>query len=197
MTDEERRDLVWVLRARVLYWYVQAKNNAGPTTLSWENACKLLSIADADSAVDRLYATKHLSAHLEKGNIDLSLRSGRLVMQPGAAQDVCPSDIKAVFEYWKSKAGKAESTRLTPKRKRAISARLSEGFNVGQLCAAVDAMLADEFYHPRNPSAPRHDDIELVCRTPDKVEHFLERTRKRNQAQSIRDRIRTLGGNGR
>jgi hypothetical protein len=104
--------------------------------------------------------------------------------------------VRAVFDHWHFACGKTSIVKLSPKRIEKIRCRLGEGFTVEQLCAATDAMLADPFYNDPTPGATRYNDIELVCRTRDHVERFLERAAEQDtvRRQTLRDRIKGMGG---
>ena len=71
--------------------------------------------------------------------------------------------------------GKNLSTsKLTPKRDKAIKARLKEGYTIEQIKAAIDGCRNDPFSMGHNDRQKPFNDIELICRNGEKLESFLE-----------------------
>lgn len=79
-----------------------------------------------------------------------------------------------VFDYWASRVGRV-SAKFTPKRERAVKARLKDGYTVERLLAAIDGCLATPWNRGENPGHQKYDDLELICRNGENVERF-ERT---------------------
>jgi uncharacterized phage protein (TIGR02220 family) len=82
------------------------------------------------------------------------------------------SETLEVFDYWKLKHNH-EFAKLDGKREKAIKARLKDGYTVGQLCKAIDGCKIDPFSQGQNERKTVYDDIELICRTAAKVDHFI------------------------
>jgi hypothetical protein len=89
-----------------------------------------------------------------------------------------------VFCYWRdaTKALGEKEGRRTPggrarvwndKRKKAVIARLKEGYTVEQLKQAVDGCLLSPWHRGQNPSGVTYDDLELICRDATKVDQFV------------------------
>ena len=80
-----------------------------------------------------------------------------------------------LFKYWCDVMGKSISTsKLTPKRDKAIKARLKEGYTTDQIKAAIDGCRNDPFSMGQNDRQKPFNDIELICRTGEKVESFIQ-----------------------
>tara|TARA_R110000744_G_scaffold351337_1_gene457162 strand:- start:2055 stop:2789 length:735 start_codon:yes stop_codon:yes gene_type:complete len=80
-----------------------------------------------------------------------------------------------LFKYWCDVMGKNISTsKLTPKRDKAIKARLKEGYTIEQIKAAIDGCRNDPFSMGQNDRQKPFNDIELICRTGEKVESFIQ-----------------------
>lgn len=80
-----------------------------------------------------------------------------------------------LFKYWCDVMGKNLSTsKLTPKRDKAIKARLKEGYTFEQIKAAIDGCRNDPFSMGHNDRQKPFNDIELICRTGEKVESFIQ-----------------------
>jgi uncharacterized phage protein (TIGR02220 family) len=79
-----------------------------------------------------------------------------------------------LFQYWCDVMGKSISTsKLTPKRDKAIKARLKEGYTIDQIKAAIDGCRADPFSMGKNDRQKHFNDVELICRTGEKLESFF------------------------
>ena len=92
-----------------------------------------------------------------------------------------------LFSYWCDVMGKSISTsKLTPKRDKAIKARLKEGYTTEQIKAAIDGCRNDPFSMGQNDRQKPFNDIELICRTGEKLEsYFPDNYCKLNKDQNI------------
>ena len=100
-------------------------------------------------------------------------------------------DVRAVFTYWQQAMGHPQA-KLDAKRERAIKARLKDGYEVGQLCKAVDGCKLSPHHMGQNDNRTVYDDIELICRDGPRVDKFLKLSeaapsngRTSNQQQTI------------
>jgi len=84
------------------------------------------------------------------------------------------TDVRDVFEYWVMVMGKTDKALLTPGRRQKIKARLREGYSVDQLKRAIDGCRASEFHQGMNDKGRKFDDLDLICRSGEKVEQFIE-----------------------
>ena len=66
------------------------------------------------------------------------------------------------------------TSKLTPKRKKAITARLKEGYTEEQIKQAIDGCRNDPFSMGANDRQKAFNDIELICRTGEKLESFID-----------------------
>jgi len=76
-----------------------------------------------------------------------------------------------VFLHWQKTLNHPDA-KLTAKRKRNISARLKEGYTVEDLCLAIEGCAASAFHQGDNDNGKVFDDLELICRSGEKVEQF-------------------------
>jgi hypothetical protein len=104
-------------------------------------------------------------------------------MSAGADLAVVPP-VDQVFAHWKTATGHPKA-KLTPKRKRAITDRLREGYPVDTLLAAVDGCRASPFHQGDNKGGTVYDDIELICRDGEHVEKFVDRLRPPPKKKSL------------
>lgn len=93
--------------------------------------------------------------------------------EPDGPAPVVSIEVKAVFEYWQDKRGH-EKAKLDEKRKRAIKARLKDGYSVEDLCKAVDGIAKSSHHMGQNEQRTVYDDIELICRTAVNVDKFIK-----------------------
>lgn len=79
-------------------------------------------------------------------------------------------DDEEVFEFWRRVFGRDGKTKFTPGRRRAVRARLAEGYGVDRLKRAILGCAGSRF-HVENG----HTDLTLICRNGEKVEAFESR----------------------
>ena len=85
------------------------------------------------------------------------------------------SEILEIFDYWVQVMNKnTKLCKLTPKRKKAIKSRLDEGYDIDIIKMAIDGCRADKWSMGQNSRNKAFNDIELICRTGEKVEYFAE-----------------------
>lgn len=82
------------------------------------------------------------------------------------------SGVDSVFDYWKIIMNHPKAI-LDAKRKRAIQARLKDGYSVEQLHEAINGCKRSDFHQGINDKNTVYDDIELICRTGSNVEKFI------------------------
>jgi hypothetical protein len=76
------------------------------------------------------------------------------------------------------------------KRRRAVAARIREGYTVEQLKQAVDGCARTPHNMGQNERHERYDDLELICRSGTQVERFMAKVA--NGARPIAPKSRTL-----
>jgi len=109
---------------------------------------------------------------LDKSRVDKSRVDSKEVVTTPSAKANPASDL---FKYWCDVMGKNLSTsKLTAKRDKAIKARLKEGYTVEQIKQAIDGCRNDPFSMGQNDRQKPFNDIELICRTGEKLESFME-----------------------
>lgn len=98
-----------------------------------------------------------------------------LPLAPAAEKpDPLGPQVREVFEHWRQVMHKTLPTKLDSKRRRAVEARLREGYTVEQLRKAVEGCAATPFNAGQNDRGIRYDDLELICRDASHVDRFLE-----------------------
>ena len=81
--------------------------------------------------------------------------------------------IKTVFSHWQTEHNHPTS-KLDPKRRKRINARLEEGFSVAELCKAISGAKYDPWLMGKNPSNKRYDGIETILRDAAQVEKLRD-----------------------
>lgn len=81
--------------------------------------------------------------------------------------------VQQVFEHWCSVFNKTTSTKLTVKRKNNIFARIKDGYTLEEIKSAIDGCSRSSYHMGQNESATVYDDLELICRSGEKLEQFM------------------------
>ena len=82
--------------------------------------------------------------------------------------------VLAVFDYWRVTLNHPQSI-LDNKRRKAIAARIKEGYSVDKIKRAIDGCKASAWHQGKNNRQTVYDDIELICRDAKHVEDFITR----------------------
>ena len=90
--------------------------------------------------------------------------------------DKSNNDVDTVFDYWVFTMNKSASAKLTSKREKNIKARLKDGYTVDQIKSAIHGCSLDAFSMGANNNNTPYNDIELICRTGEKLESFIDKT---------------------
>jgi len=111
-------------------------------------------------------------------------------------KDICVESTE-VFEHWIMRMGKGKAAKLTKGRLKAIKDRIAEGYTVDDLKRAVDGCAKSKHHMGQNSQGTVYDDLTLICRSGEKVEHFMSNVAKvvpitqqgaRHDTQSERDK---------
>lgn len=82
--------------------------------------------------------------------------------------------VMAVFDHWREVCGHPDG-KLTTKRRKAVDGRIRDGYTVEQLMAAIEGCRTSPWHQGANDRGKVYDDLELICRSGEKVEGFLDR----------------------
>lgn len=77
-----------------------------------------------------------------------------------------------VFEFWRKVMGKNARTAFDQKRRKAVEARLADGYTVDDLQRAIEGCAATPHNMGQNDRHERFDDLELICRDAAHVDRF-------------------------
>ena len=98
-----------------------------------------------------------------------------------------------IFEYWCDVMNKKRSA-FSPKRKKVIEARLKDGYPVDEIKTAIINCSNTPHNMGRNENNKEYNDIELICRSSEKLEQFRDNPGVTDEAhqqsnQTYADRI--------
>jgi uncharacterized protein YdaU (DUF1376 family) len=82
-------------------------------------------------------------------------------------------EVERLFEYWKVVMTKPKA-KLTPKRAKAIGDRLKQGYSPDDISKAIEGCASSEYHQGKNDNSTVYNDIELICRSGEKIEAFTE-----------------------
>ncbi len=97
-----------------------------------------------------------------------------------------------IFDFWKSTMSLNGKTILTPKRRKVIKDRLKQGYTIDRIKTAVRGCAMSPFHNGQNDTGTKYNDIELICRSGEKVEFFEAMTNAQKPQQTdtaMRDAI--------
>lgn len=77
-----------------------------------------------------------------------------------------------VFEFWRRVMGKNARTAFDSKRRKAVEARLADGYTVDDLRRAIEGCSQTPHNMGQNDRSERYDDLELICRDAAHVDRF-------------------------
>lgn len=82
---------------------------------------------------------------------------------------------KNIFDFWKKCMGKTGTVKLTPKREKAIILRLKDGYTEQEIQTAIKNCASSAWHMGQNDRQQVYDDIELICRSGEKLESFRDK----------------------
>lgn len=87
-------------------------------------------------------------------------------------KETLKENIYVIFEFWKE-TFKSQKTVLTEKRKKKIEARLEQGYSVEDIKKAIVNCSKSDYHMGKNERGTVYNDIELICREPEKLDRFI------------------------
>lgn len=82
--------------------------------------------------------------------------------------------ISDIFEFWRTVMAKSAATKLDAKRKKAIEARLKDGYEVEYIKQAIEKCSRTPHNMGQNDRGQKYNDITLICRDASNLERFAE-----------------------
>ena len=93
--------------------------------------------------------------------------------EPTSLGKAKPEHEAAVFAHWKATMGLNGHTVFSSKRRKAVRARLREGYSADALKQAVDGCKVTPFNMGENDRGEKFCDLELICRDAQHVDRFI------------------------
>jgi hypothetical protein len=126
--------------------------------------------------------------HAESRDVPLQDRTGQDSDSLRSSSNAQAEQVSELFAYWRQQCGHAHA-KLSPGRRRKIAGRLREGFTPQQIREAIDGAAVGAFV---GDTGKRFDDVELICRSAEKLESFIGR--KANEGgESPSELLRAMG----
>jgi len=97
--------------------------------------------------------------------------------------------VRQLFDFWQDELNHPRA-KLDSKRRRAIKARLKDGYTVDDIQKAITGCKHSPFHQGENDNKSVHDDIELICRNAVKLDQFIDMTEQKAAGQSATDSSR-------
>ena len=88
---------------------------------------------------------------------------------------------KEIFEFWCETMSKNRSA-FSPKRKKVIEARLKDGYPIDEIKTAIINCSNTPHNMGRNENNKEYNDIELICRSSEKLEQFRDNAGVTNES---------------
>lgn len=87
-----------------------------------------------------------------------------------------PDPVLDIFDFWREATNRNGSSKLTPNRRRAVTARLKEGRPPGFIKQAIANVAASDWHMKRGRHSRRegrvHDDLTLICKNGELLEQY-------------------------
>lgn len=93
-------------------------------------------------------------------------------------------EVESVFSHWQSVMN-SPKTKLTPGRRQKIKTRL-KNYSVDAIKSAIDGCARSEFHMGKNNTNTKHNDLELICRSDEKLEFFQNIGGASSQSEGFR-----------
>jgi len=105
--------------------------------------------------------------------------------------------VDRVFSFWVWITEKPNS-KLTPKRKAKVIDRLKQGYTEETILRGIVGCSQDPFHQGDNPNGREFMDLELICRSGEKLEFFVDMCKEEHYGKAIAGWRRDTGqgGNG-
>jgi hypothetical protein len=85
------------------------------------------------------------------------------------------NQVQNLFEFWLDKMGKQlGKCKFTPKRKKAVLARLKDGYSTSDIQQAIYNCAGSAWHNGQNDRNQPYNDIELICRSGENLERFRD-----------------------
>lgn len=98
-------------------------------------------------------------------------REGKGMEEEGKVLCQQADDLAEIFDYWCVVMNKRGSAKFTDDRKRAVKARLKEGYTVEHIKQAIDGCSRSDFHMARDgKNTTVYDDLAMICKSGSQLE---------------------------
>lgn len=97
-----------------------------------------------------------------------------LILIPDTQTKETSAKASDIFDYWVKVMSKTGNVIFSDKRKKLVKDRLKDGYSVEDIKKAIDNCSVTPWNTGSNPQNKRFDDLELICRTGEKLEQFRD-----------------------
>lgn len=144
----------------------------------------LANVADSDSDSD----SKSVSDSDLKITMSTSVDSDQVIEHDVQGDQPAKPDNSAIdiFHYWCDSMRKNRMTsKMTPKRMKCIKERLKQGYTVDDIKTAIYNCSQDPWSMGSNDRQKPFNDIELICRSGEKLESYLDAVQQKAAARNV------------
>lgn len=164
------------------HWHAwQSINRPSPSRLPAPSEDTIAAYEDTYGPIPR---NRQDARRLIAGPRSAGLSGTAKLSRRAPAQDEMAEKAWEVFCHWRDslrevsekegrRAGHARARVWNDKRKKAVVARIREGYTVAQLKEAVDGCLLSPWHRGQNPNGATYEELELICRDATKVDQFI------------------------
>lgn len=99
--------------------------------------------------------------------------------------------MRRVFAHWQRRMSKPRA-KLTEGRKRAIRARMKDGYTIKQMKQAIDACCASEWHMGDNDRTTAYNDLTIILRSGEKLEQFMAMGEQQGPTTTESPQVRRL-----
>jgi len=163
-------------RERQRRWREQAKANFSVTNASVTRDKRVTNGGVRGESRGNKDSNKDIDTKTEEPPLSATADREQLVLTP--VDSTQPSPAQQVFAHWCAVMKKRGTAVFDAKRRRAVEARLKDGYSVADLCRAIDGCALTPHNMGKNDNGQRYDDLELICRDAAHVDRFVANARQ-------------------
>jgi hypothetical protein len=116
---------------------------------------------------ERLPERRSVSERDAPSQSETRTRTKEPSIEPSEEPGLLPDPVESIFDFWRSTFSLNGNTKLTAGRRRAVKARLREGYSAERIHRAILGCAGSDFHVKGG-----HTDLTLICRSGEKVEAF-------------------------
>lgn len=141
-----------------------------------------------DDANHKPITINHKPITKDQETMPTDVGSDQVIEQTDQGDQSAKPDNSAIdiFHYWCDSMRKNRMTsKMTPKRMKAIKDRLKQGYTVDDIKLAIYNCSQDPWSMGNNDRQKPFNDIELICRSGEKLESYLDAVQQKAAARNV------------